>query len=1408
MLTSVQGYNTPDYWSYIDWYRVGYNSSTKVIAEVLTYSSLTTLSVAIGSSVKVTANAQGKWEIYLLEDTGWSRVGLQDGTIKFSAELYDYALGRFGFDVEVFDAQYYDQEPVIETRNIIQAINQELFVDDLAIERNRSLVLMFNFVLSEFSAPEWLVKTSLIDVDHRIRELLPFQNYSRDNQEFVSDYIQEVKPYHVSVREFNLKYTGFDSFRGDLADFDVPAFYDTTLDTPQYTSPILLPYLHSTSFNAAFNTASDTLASSQLWEQWPYSQWYNNYFLSLDSIDMVEFGAGYSEPPVVTIEGEATEPAEVTAIINGSGQVVSIVVNNPGSGYSATPTIVFDGGGGSVTTVARAYPIMTGQGLGQNYSASEVAVTQDSYNLTRSFRTVIKYDRFQYFSDVQDWNSSATYQDGTLVRYDDRVWQAASTDSTAVVGPTFDLEDWTLVNAGTFNNGLGLTGVDRTMGLYVPGVNSPGLELPLLIDGVDYPGVQVYGDYFLGNPAFIDAQYESEFTDATLGDTFTSVNVNGGEFLGLYEGHAPEELVNGSEFDTLDLRVYTRPGSDWSYDGHGFQLGSVRYVYEAAITDTYSWAGVVDHPVQVLVTNQTTGEDLALNINYTVNWVNQTVTLDLGVGDGEVINITVYELGGGSQLYRNNYLGTIGDSVTIPVNSAEISDVAVFVNGDAITQGITWKPYIDSTVWNTLNTYSRQDNVKNSAAFTGSITDTTLTVTAVSLGTIVVGQEISGTNILPGTVITASITGIGGTGTYTVDQSQTVAGTSIVTNEQFYRALQSVPTGVNITNTAYWYNFVPTLETLVEFATTYSATDGIALVAIGLSTIDAGYFVIGRSYTIATVGTTNFGLIGAASNTVGTVFTATGIGSGTGTATTSYSWSTPQVDYFVANQPIVDTRILTLTNPVIGSNLANMIVTKNGLRLQPYEGIEWLGDGSSVSFGLPQRGGYPQSNIDAPVEIFVWVNNVLQVQSVGAVTGSYSVTNWTGSNVPGRQVVFTAPPADGSKVLISVSTIAAYSVVGNTVEIINPINLGDVLSVTTWNDTSQQNPLTLVFVGPITTGITIEEPYDSTDYDAASTSSTPGSYDYSVGTSIPNNDFWLQRAGIKASRVWATLDGVRLSEGEDFVVDGEYLILSSGPIGQNQVLAVTEFTENVVPEAMAFRIFQDMRGVQATYRITAATSTTLTQDLSATADTIYVENAGALSDPNLPIGIFGLITIDGERIMYRYRDTALNTISGLMRGTAGTGAADHTAGADIYDIGRGNLLPEQYQDYTVSDTSVGDGTTSVFYAPSIALDSFLDSSSEGPAVEVYVGGTRQYAYSDTTATSEYRWFITDWDPLAVVFVVDNNAIPPLAAPSPGVEVTILVRQGVTWYQQGLTTASDGFALQETNTIPARFLRGI
>ena len=48
--------------------------------------------------------------------------------------------------------------------------------------------------------------------------------------------------------------------------------------------------------------------------------------------------------------------------------------------------------------------------------------------------------------------------------------------------------------------------------------------------------------------------------------------------------------------------------------------------------------------------------------------------------------------------------------------------------------------------------------------------------------------------------------------------------------------------------------------------------------------ITAGAFVVGTKYEITSLGTTNFTLIGAASNTVGLTFTATGVGSGTGQA--------------------------------------------------------------------------------------------------------------------------------------------------------------------------------------------------------------------------------------------------------------------------------------------------------------------------------------------------------------------------------------------------------------------------------------------------------------------------------------------------------------------------------------------
>ncbi len=64
------------------------------------------------------------------------------------------------------------------------------------------------------------------------------------------------------------------------------------------------------------------------------------------------------------------------------------------------------------------------------------------------------------------------------------------------------------------------------------------------------------------------------------------------------------------------------------------------------------------------------------------------------------------------------------------------------------------------------------------AVFDASIAGTTMTVTAVTSGTLAVGQSIRGSGVTTAT-ITALGTGAGGTGTYTVSVSQTAASTSI-----------------------------------------------------------------------------------------------------------------------------------------------------------------------------------------------------------------------------------------------------------------------------------------------------------------------------------------------------------------------------------------------------------------------------------------------------------------------------------------------------------------------------------------------------------------------------------------------------------------------------------------------------
>ena len=316
-------YDTQAYWSYVNWWAVGYNDNTKAALQVPMYADLATINAVVGLIVSVQANGIGKSETYVYTSDGsWTRIGLQDGTIAFNATLWDYATYRLGFGDNFFDTTVFDLYPSEETRQIVRALNEEIYSGELLIHRNKSLILLFEYIQSETGETQnylpWLNKTSFIDVDHTIRELLPISVYQSDNQAFLSGYINEVKPYHVVIKEFVFKYTGSELYGGNITDFDLPAQYNTSV--AQFISPQLV-YSNSTE-------DSQYLLGDPIWQTQPYIDWYDNRGLSLTGV------SGY--PITVTSSFIALNSFSL-AVSNPNGFPVSgvIRIGNEILGYSS-----------------------------------------------------------------------------------------------------------------------------------------------------------------------------------------------------------------------------------------------------------------------------------------------------------------------------------------------------------------------------------------------------------------------------------------------------------------------------------------------------------------------------------------------------------------------------------------------------------------------------------------------------------------------------------------------------------------------------------------------------------------------------------------------------------------------------------------------------------------------------------------------------------------------------------------------------------------------------------------------------------------------------------------------------------------------------------------------------------------
>ena len=122
----------------------------------------------------------------------------------------------------------------------------------------------------------------------------------------------------------------------------------------------------------------------------------------------------------------------------------------------------------------------------------------------------------------------------------------------------------------------------------------------------------------------------------------------------------------------------------------------------------------------------------------------------------------------------------IREAVMLAIQAAQAPASRTLRRGSRINARFVLPPQVTNaaSLMNSLSHASNRLSIAP-ASVTASIAGTVMTVTAVGSGTLGVGATLSGSGVTAGTKIVSFGTGTGGTGTYNVDVSQTVASTTI-----------------------------------------------------------------------------------------------------------------------------------------------------------------------------------------------------------------------------------------------------------------------------------------------------------------------------------------------------------------------------------------------------------------------------------------------------------------------------------------------------------------------------------------------------------------------------------------------------------------------------------------------------
>ena len=203
---------------------------------LLSSQDIETLTIKDGDIVRVESTPIGGFELYYYPTSDSPLlVGAANGTVELNDYFWNKEVTNAGFDNDTYAETVYDLDYSHEVRNIMLGLINDMFVGDLLTKNNKLWFTIIEYILNEQSNVDWIFKTSFVSVLHKLKKLEQFPAFVQDNQTYYEDYINEVKPYRTSIREYLLDYQGSDEYVGDVTDFDVPAYFDPVLRV--YRSP-------------------------------------------------------------------------------------------------------------------------------------------------------------------------------------------------------------------------------------------------------------------------------------------------------------------------------------------------------------------------------------------------------------------------------------------------------------------------------------------------------------------------------------------------------------------------------------------------------------------------------------------------------------------------------------------------------------------------------------------------------------------------------------------------------------------------------------------------------------------------------------------------------------------------------------------------------------------------------------------------------------------------------------------------------------------------------------------------------------------------------------------------------------------------------------------------------------------